>query len=110
MAIARGPVVDLAVATEQPRMVCIAKARGRFDESVQYHLQIESRAADDLEHIGGRGLLLQGFTQFVEQPGVLDGDDGLVCKGGRQVNLFVGERLQGFALKADSTNRRSFPE
>jgi hypothetical protein len=30
-------------------------------------LQIKSRPADNLEHIGGRGLLLQGFTQLVEQ-------------------------------------------
>ncbi len=30
-----------------------------------------------LKHVGGRGLLLQGFAQLVEQAGVLDGDDGL---------------------------------
>ena len=31
-----------------------------------------------LEHVRGGGLLLQRFTQFVEQPGVLDRDDGLL--------------------------------
>ena len=36
-----------------------AQARCRFDERLQHGLQIECRAADDLEHIGGRGLLLQ---------------------------------------------------
>ena len=40
-------------------------------------LQIEGRSADDLEHVGGGGLLLQRFAQLVEQAGVLDGDDGL---------------------------------
>jgi hypothetical protein len=35
-------------------------------------LQIKSRAADDLEHFGGGGLLLQGFPQLTEQLRVLD--------------------------------------
>ena len=43
----------------------------------QHRLQIEGRAADDLEHVGGGGLLLQRFAQLVEQARVLDGDDGL---------------------------------
>ena len=31
----------------------------RLDERVEHRLQIKGRAADDLEDIGGRGLLLQ---------------------------------------------------
>ena len=50
---------------------------GRFNECLQHCLQIERRAADDLEDVGGGGLLLQGFTQFAEQTRALDGDDGL---------------------------------
>ena len=42
--------------------VGFAKPRSRFDEGSQHALQIKRRAADDLEHIGGGGLLLQGFT------------------------------------------------
>ena len=50
---------------------------------VEHGLEIERRAADDLEHLGSGGLLLQRLaeivvlTQLVEQPRVLDGDDGL---------------------------------
>jgi hypothetical protein len=33
------------------------------------------------ERVGGGGLLLQRFAQLVEQPGVFDGDDGLVGEG-----------------------------
>ena len=47
----------------------------------------QRRAADDLEHVGGRGLLLQGLAQiigtvpnFVEQADVLDGDHRLIGK------------------------------
>ena len=45
---------------------------------VEHRLQIEGRAADDLEHVGGGGLLLQRFAQLVEQARILDGDDGLL--------------------------------
>jgi hypothetical protein len=42
-------------------------------------LQIEGRAADQLEHIGRGGLLLQRLAQLVEQAGIFNGDD---CLGG----------------------------
>ena len=54
-------------------------------------MQIEGRAADDLEHVSGRGLLLEGFAQFVEQAGVLDGDDGLSGEDFDQRYLLVRE-------------------
>ena len=55
--------------------------------------------ADDLEHISSRGLLLErlgqivgALAQFVQQPRVLDGDDGLGGEVRKQFALFVGER------------------
>ena len=65
------------VAQSQMALVRVAQPRRRFDQRVEHRLQVESRAADDLEHVGGRGLLLQRLAQLVEQAGVLDGDDGL---------------------------------
>ena len=62
-----------------------------FDERLQHGLQIEGRAADDLEHVGGGGLLLQRFAQLVEQPCVLDGDDGLRGEVLDQLDLLVGK-------------------
>ena len=54
--------------------------------------------ADDLEHLGGRGLLLQRFRKvagpglhFLEQPHVADGDHRLVGEGLQQSDLLVGE-------------------
>ena len=62
----------------------------------RYRLQIEGRAADDVEHIGGGGLVFDSVSigalaQFVEQPRVLDGDDGLGGEVLHQLDLFVGE-------------------
>ena len=70
----------------------LAQSRRRFDQRIEHRLQIEGRAADDLEHVGGGGLLLQRFAQLVEQPRVLDGDDGLGSEVLYQSYLFIGER------------------
>jgi hypothetical protein len=62
------------------RAVRLAQPCRRSDERIENGLQIECGAADHLENIGGGGLLLQRFTQLVEQPRVLDGDDCLTRK------------------------------
>ena len=78
-----------------------------LDHAFEYGLQIEGRAADDLEHLGGRGLLLQRFAQivgalaqFVEQPRVLDGDDRLRGEVLYQFDLLLGERPDLLAIDA----------
>src|SRR6516225_10620613 len=87
------------------RHVRLAKASGRFDERIQYRLKIEGRAADYLEHVGGRGLLLQRFPQLVEQAGVLDGDDGLAGKILDQRDLLVGEGANLLAIDFDGPDQ-----
>ena len=63
----------------------------RSPACVEHRFQVAGRTADDLQHVGGRGLLLQGFAQFAEQPRVLDGDDGLGGEVLDQLDLLVGE-------------------
>ena len=70
-----------------------AELRRRFDQRVEHRLQIESRAADHLEHVGGGGLLLQRFAQLVDQACIFDRDSGLIGKGPHQSNLRFRERL-----------------
>ena len=57
---------------------------GILQHGLEHRLQIARRAGDDLQHLAGRGLLLQrlgqivgALAQLVEQPRVLDGDHGL---------------------------------
>jgi hypothetical protein len=88
-----------------------AQSRGRLDKRIEHRLQIECRAADNLEHVGRGGLLLQRFTQIVraltqlvEQPSILDGDDGLAGEIGEQGDLLVGERTNFLAIDDDDSN------
>src|SRR5262245_30220036 len=88
----------LVLAQRNNRIICLTQPSYRFHERVEDRLQIECRAAYDFEHIGGGSLLLQGFAQLVEQPGVLDGDDGLGGEILNQLDLLVGERLRLLAV------------
>src|SRR6516162_757862 len=86
--------------------VRLAKSGGRLDQRIQHRLKIESRAADDLEHVGGGGLLLQRFAQLIEQPRVLDGDDGLVGEGDQKLDLLIAKRPDGSSSESEDTDRR----
>src|SRR5262249_3342792 len=87
----RDEVVHLTVPPKDEALLGRAKPRRAFDQSVENGLKLECRAANDLEHVSGGGLLLKRFAQLVEQPRVLDGDDGLTGKAFKQVDLLFGE-------------------
>src|SRR6516164_6653315 len=65
----------------------VADANSVLEHRVEYRLQIAGRAGNDLEHLGGRRLLLQRLSKFsralllrLEQPGILDRDQRLVTE------------------------------
>jgi len=73
---------------------------------------IGGRAADDVEHVTGRGLVFERFfeiaragLQFTEQPRVLHRDDRLVGKSAHQLDLPLGERLEPMPGKHDDADR-----
>jgi hypothetical protein len=76
----------------------VAYADGLLQHGCKHRLKIAGRAADDLEDLRGRGLLLQRFaevgcalTQLIQKPRVFDSDDCLVGKIGYQLDLAFGE-------------------
>jgi hypothetical protein len=71
MAEAGDPVEKFAVALEQPGMISIAQTNSWFHECIEHQLEIESRTADHLEHLGGRGLLLQRLGKVLARLGQL---------------------------------------
>src|SRR5262245_24175548 len=87
---AHGIILD----PKQHAKVGVANAHRFFQHRLEYWGQLARRRANDLEHVGGRGLLLQGFTQFVEQPRVLDSDDRLIGEGLGEFDLLIGERFK----------------
>ena len=106
--------VHLAIAAVDRAVAGVAEPGGRFGEGVEHRLQIEGRAADDLEHVAGRGLV---FEQFLEVAGALlqlaiglgagDGDDSLLGEGLQQCDLAVGEAADLRTRQLHRADRRS---
>ena len=100
-----------ALRTNDSSHIRLAQPRGRFDKCIEHCLQIEGRAADNLEDVGGGSLLLQRFAQifrplaqFLEKTCVLNGDNGLSGEVGDQLNLLVRKRPHFFTVDVDGAD------
>ena len=90
---------SLPVVESQHHIIYPTNPRRTLDDSIEHRLHVRRRAADDAEHLGRRGLMLQSLAQFrvallklFKQPDVLDRDDRLVGEGFEQADLLVAER------------------
>src|SRR5262249_11576354 len=97
--------IHAALLTVNRSHVRVAQSDSRFDKRIKHPLQIEGRAADHFEHVGGGGLLLKRFAQLVEQACVLDGDNGLTGEVFDQLDLFVDERPYLLPVDTYDTNQ-----
>src|SRR5262249_41664661 len=85
--------------------VRVAEAHCRLDQRIEHRFQIEGRAADHLEDVGCGSLLLERLAQLVEQPRVLDGNDGLIGEISVQCDLLVGEGPNFLPKDGDNSNQ-----
>src|SRR5207248_2285039 len=74
-----------------------------FEYRVEHGGEIAGRGVDDPQHLGGRGLLFQGFACLGDQPRILHRDDRLCREVLEQCNLFVAERPDFLTERGDST-------
>src|SRR2546421_84580 len=95
----------------------MAKSRSGFDQRVEYGLQVEGRTTDQFEHVGSGDLLLQRFAQLigavpqlVQQPGVLDCDDGLGSEARHQRDLLVSEGPNLLSIDGDCAEQLTLLE
>src|SRR5262245_11736475 len=65
VAVDRDQIVSVPLLTRDGGHIRFTKVRRRLGEGVEHRLQIEGRATDHLEHVGGGGLLLEGLAQLV---------------------------------------------
>ena len=89
---------NVSFAESQHHVINPTNPRRTLDDGIEHRLHVRGRAADDAEHLGGCGLMLQSLAQFcvallqfLEQPDVLDCDHGLVGEGFEKLDLLLGE-------------------
>ena len=101
----RDQVIFIVSPPKHHCLIGAAEARHRLHQRVENRLEIDGGAADDLEHVGGGCLLLQGLPQFVKQPHVLDRDHRLVRKGGNKFDLLLCEGSHVGSRKEEDAER-----
>ena len=104
-AVAGNPVHELAIEPEHLRRQAFAERPRVAGDGLEDRLHVVWRFADDAQNLGRRGLLLQRFLRFVEQPRVLDRDHGLVGEGLREGDLLVVEVAGGLAQDRQRAER-----
>src|SRR6516164_5416191 len=70
--------------------------------------QLAGGRADNAQHLRCCGLLLQRLPKLVEQPRVLDSDDGLGGEIADQLDLLLSKRAYLLAVDADGANQFLF--
>ena len=101
---------SLAIAQHQGAMGHSAEPVRLFQYRIEHRREIAGRRIDDLQHLGGRGLLLQRLALLGQQPRVLDRDHRLIGEGADKFDLSVGERLDPLAGEHDDTDRFAFAQ
>src|SRR5262249_3841399 len=93
------PTKGIAFTKIQSAKPCLANLGGVLKDRGENRVEVARRGTDNLEHVGGSGLLLQRFRKIpgarlhlVEQTHVFDRNDSLVGKRGGEFNLCVSER------------------
>ena len=64
VSVARRHAIDIAVLPVHEALVGAAESHRALEQVFEDRLQVEGRAADDLEHVGRRSLLLQRFGEL----------------------------------------------
>src|SRR5262245_16498175 len=73
-------------------------------------MEVRRRTSDHTQDFTRRGLLLQRFLEFLEQPHILDGDNRLVGEGPEQRNLIVREWPNLKATNEDYTESNALTQ
>ena len=101
-------IEEFAEPQENYAVVRAAQIDRRTHERPQDGRQIERRAADDLQHIGGGGLLFQRLLGLVEEAHIVDRDRRLIGERPEQAHIFLSEGPDPLARRRYQADHAAF--
>ena len=87
----------------------LAQPQRLFQHRIEHRREVAGRGIDDLQHLGGRGLLLQRLARLGDEPRVLHRDDRLRREILQQRDLLIGERPHLVAMDRDDAEQPLVP-
>src|SRR5271170_2372842 len=81
-----------------------AEAVSLVENRIEHRGEIAGRGMEDLQDLGGRGLLFQSLARLGNEAGVLDRDHRLVGEGSDQFDLSLGKWLDSVARHGDDAD------
>ena len=106
-ALRRDRMEAFAVVGVEDSKLRLAEAYRLLQDRCKDRREIARRRVDHLQHLGGRGLLLQRLALLVDQPRVLHRDHRLRREVLQQGNLLVGEAADFLAIERDEADRQA---
>ena len=82
------------------------KREGLLQHRIEHRSEIAGRGVDDLQDLGGCGLLLQGLARLGDQPRIFHRDHRLGGEILQQSDLLVRERADFLAIGRDRAEHR----
>ena len=108
---------SVSFAESQHHVIDPTNPRGALDDGVEHRLHVRRRAADDAEHLGRCGLMLQRLAQFaLRSPSSLNSRTFSMAmtawsaKVLSSVDLLVGKRFDFYSSNAYSADRYSLSQ
>src|SRR5215831_18354628 len=99
-------VDELAVKPEHRAFPRVAQSLRARRDRVEDGLDVRRRAANDAQDVSGRALLLEHLLRLAQQPGVLDGNCGLVSERLEERDLLAGEGTDPQTADQNDTDGR----
>src|SRR5262249_37930351 len=103
-AVQRSGMECFSVVKKQMPELGLAQPDGVLEHCIENRFKLPGRRANDTQYVRCGCLLFQRLSQFIEQPRVLDGDDGLSGEILQQFNLLVGIRPNLLAVDHDGAD------
>src|SRR5262249_37719083 len=108
---------SVAFAESERRIIDSANPGGTFYDGIKDRLHVRGGAANNAEHLGRRRLMFQRLSQFrvalldfLEQPNVLDGDDGLRSERLKQSYFPVAKWANLLSAHMDCADGNTLPQ
>src|SRR5262245_5237862 len=83
----------------------IAKLGGALGNRFEHRLDIGGGAGNNAQDLARGHQLAIALLDLLERPGILNGDDGLICKGVEKLDLLDAERAYFVAADNESADR-----